>query len=127
MAEHVVDASVVIAILFQEPGADSGLFASGAAAISSVNLSEIVARLADRGDQAEDIRSQVESLGLETMVFDESLAFDAGLLRPATRFLGLSLGDRACLALARRMGLPAVTADRAWGQLAIGIEIHVTR
>jgi PIN domain nuclease of toxin-antitoxin system len=59
--------------------------------------------------------------------FDEELARGAGALRPATKSLGLSLGDRACLALAQREGLPVLTADRAWAKLAVGVEVKVIR
>jgi PIN domain nuclease of toxin-antitoxin system len=59
--------------------------------------------------------------------FDEDLAYRAGLLRSVTRSAGLSLGDRACLALAEQLGQPALTADRAWGTVQISIQVDVIR
>ena len=69
----------------------------------------------------------MREFGLAIRPFDESLAVEAGFLRPATRQYGLSLGDRACLALALRERIPVVTADRAWSQLDLGIDIQVIR
>ena len=95
--------------------------------MSAANLCEVVTKLAERGWEEAQIRAEISAFALEIMSFDERLAFDAGLLRMATRPFGLSLADRACLALARRLGLPAYTADRAWQQLSIGVEIRLTR
>ena len=64
---------------------------------------------------------------MQIVPFDAELAYRAGMLRSATRPAGLSLGDRACLALAERLGLPALTADRAWGALQVGIPVDVIR
>jgi PIN domain nuclease of toxin-antitoxin system len=69
----------------------------------------------------------VDSLGCETVPVGFDLAFRAGTLEPETRPLGLSLGDRSCLALAEREGAPAVTADRAWSRLALPIAVTVIR
>ena len=97
-----------------------------AALISSVNLSEVVAKLAELGMPESEIRLAL-SLGLEVVPFDEALAFSAGALRPVTRSAGLSLGDRACLALARSRALPALTTDRAWRDIDIDVEVEVIR
>ena len=64
---------------------------------------------------------------LEVVPFDEDLARQTGALRPVTKSLGLSLGDRACLALAQRERLPIVTADKSWAKLDLGIAIKVVR
>ena len=66
-------------------------------------------------------------IGLDVMPFDTGLAYAAGLLRDATREAGLSLGDRACLALAGRDGLPALTADRSWERLRVGVDVRPIR
>ena len=95
--------------------------------MSAVNATEVITRLIDRGASREQAREQLESYGLAIRPFDESLAVEAGFLRPATRQYGLSLGDRACLALALRERIPVVTADRAWSQLDLGIDIQVIR
>ncbi len=95
--------------------------------IGTVNLSEIVARLAQRGMSEAEIHEAMEMEGLEVAAFDTELAYGAGMLRPLTMRAGLSLGDWACLALARRLGLPVLTADRVWAELDLGVEIHLIR
>ena len=95
--------------------------------MSAVNVAEVVSRLADTGMNADEVRSLVGTLGLEVTPFDEELAHATGMLRPSTRRKGLSLGDRACLALARQLALPALTADRGWAELDIGVEVTLIR
>ena len=97
------------------------------AAISAVNLCEVVAKLAEAGSVEADIRAVLATIPLEAVDFDVELAYRAGLLRPLTRHAGLSLGDRACLALAARLGLPALTGDRAWAALQLGVTVQVIR
>lgn len=125
MGSIVVDASAVLAVLNQEPRAQRWGKSLADAAVSSVNLSEVVAKLSEGGIGEEKIRGALEALGMETVPFDVHLAYEAGLLRPRTKSLGLSLGDRACLALAMRMNLPAVTTDRAWTRLRPEAKIAV--
>ena len=74
-----------------------------------------------------EIRDVVEGLHLEVVPFESEQAFEAGLLRPATKALGLSLGDRGCLSLARRLGLAVLTADSTWDQLSLGVEVRLIR
>ena len=75
-----------------------------------------------------DVRAKRgRTMSIQVVPFDEELAYRAGLLRSATRSAGLSLGDRACLALAERLGVPALTTDRIWGTLQLGIQIEVIR
>lgn len=69
----------------------------------------------------------VEALGLTVVPFDGDTAMRAGLLRDATRAAGLSLGDRACIAVALREGLPALTADQVWTRVDVGVEIKLIR
>ncbi len=97
------------------------------AVISSVNLSEVIARLADAGRSRTEISEFLEALELEVASFDTEMAYRAGMLRPLTRHLGLSLGDRTCLALGEFLRLPVMTADRAWGELDIEIEVQIVR
>lgn len=99
----------------------------GVSAISSVNLTEVVTRMLDWGVVIADIHALVRGLPCDVAPFDRELALSAGLLRSATRSKGLSLGDRACLALAHRLGVPALTADRQWAGLDIGVEIQLIR
>ena len=111
-----------------EPGAArvNQAIADGAF-ISSVNVTEVVTRQINLGVSDADARANVEELEIEVVPFDEELAYRAGLLRSATRSAGLSLGDRACLALAERLGVPALTTDRVWGTLQLGIQIEIVR
>ena len=126
MSKVVLDASALLALLQDEPGGDRVLESLPGAFISSVNLSEVVAKLAELGMPEPDIRLAL-SLGLEVVPFDEALAFSAGTLRTVTRSEGLSLGDRACLALALSRSLPAHTTDRAWRDIHIDVEVEVIR
>ena len=127
MSSIVLDASALLAFLNQEPGTEQWTSAVGESMISAVNLSEVVAKLADAGMPEAEIREALEPLGLEVASFDAELAYQAGLLRPQTKQFGLSLGDRACLALARSGTLPVLTADRAWEALRVGVEIRIIR
>jgi PIN domain nuclease of toxin-antitoxin system len=126
--DRVLDASALLALLNAETGSEivRSVVAQGAV-ISAVNLSEVVARLADQGMSAPAIQLTLDVLRLSTVDFDRHLALEAGLLRPLTRAAGLSLGDRACLATARGLGLRALTADRTWSTLGLNIPIQVIR
>ena len=95
--------------------------------VSSVNLAEVATILADHNLSETAIRSTLEELPVVVAPFDAELAFACAMLRPTTRHLGLSLGDRACLALAKRVGAPALTADRMWVGLDVGVEIRLIR
>ena len=95
--------------------------------LGAVNLTEVATRLLDLGASAADIDGLPERLRCQVIPFDADLALRAGLLRVQTRHLGLSVGDRACLALAQRDGLPAFTADRAWAKLDVGVEVVLIR
>ncbi len=113
----VLDASAVLALLGAEPGAEAVLAALPRATISAVNLCEVVAKLTERGVPASAIRAALEGLDLAPRPFDTEDAYAAGALRAETRALGLGFGDRACLALAARLGAEALTTDRAWTDL----------
>ncbi|MBF0871536.1 PIN domain-containing protein [Gluconobacter japonicus] len=99
------------------------------AAISAINLQEIVSKAVDKGVPAEGVSELIAALRLDVRPLDHNLALTAGLMRDATKRVGLSHGDRTCLALAKKMGLPAVTADRAWAEIAdvIGVEVVLIR
>lgn len=124
MSSSVLDASALLALLNDEPGADLVTVAiAQGAAIGAVNLSEVVAKLADAGTPETSIREAIDPLGLNVVEFNADLAYETGAMRPTTRALGLPLGDRACLALGRHLGLPILTTDRTW--LAVGADISV--
>jgi len=127
VSSGVLDATALLALLNQEPGTEEWGAVIGGSVISAVNLSEVVAKLADAGMPEAEIRDALDPLGLEVADFDAEDAYRAGMLRPQTRGFGLSLGDRACLALARQANLPALTADQAWVELRIGVEIRALR
>ncbi len=127
MSEIVVDASAILALLNQETGSEEVLQFIGKAAISTVNLSEIIAKLAEGGIPEEDIQQILSYFHLEVIQFDEEQALIAGMLRPASKPIGLSFGDRACLALGIVLKKPLITTDRLWSNLNVGIEIRVVR
>ena len=127
MSEVVLDASALLAVLRVEPGAERVEERLEGAAIGAVNLSEVVAKLIEDGVPEAEIRGAVGQLQLKIHPFDVEQAYVAGGLRQATRSLGLSFGDRACLALAGRLGAVALTADRSWSGLELEIPIEVIR
>ncbi len=114
MSRFVFDSSAILAMLRGEPGADLVRISMPGGSISSVNLAEIVTKLVERGASEDIIRNSLALIDLEVAPFTESQAKICGELRLPTRSRGLSLGDRACLALARERGLHALTADAAW-------------
>lgn len=127
MDSVVLDASAVLAVLHREPGADAVRASLPSAVISAVNLAEVGTRLADRGMNDSEIREVITALGLVVVQFDEDLAYASAALRPKTRTFGLSLGDRACLSLAGHLGLIALTADRMWANLDLGVDVRLIR
>ncbi len=127
MTEAVIDASALLALLNAEPGADVVLEALPGAVISAVNLSEVIAKLCDAGMPEKAIRQALQPLGLEVIPFDEEQSYQTGLLRTSTQNMGISFGDRACLSLAKMLGVTAFTADRAWGELEAGVMIKIIR
>ena len=95
--------------------------------ISAVNYAEVVTHLANAGWTESAIRARLTIAPMRIVAFDEADAFACGMLRPLTRGAGLSLGDRACIALAMRLCLPAVTMDRAWATLDLPVTVVVAR
>ena len=125
--EVVLDASALLALVNGEPGADRVVKAIPGACLCAVNLAEVVGKLSDEGMPEAVLRTAIGGLGLRIVPFGEDLAWRTGLLRPVTRSLGLSLGDRACLTLAADLELPAMTADRTWSELDEGIQVEQIR
>jgi PIN domain nuclease of toxin-antitoxin system len=123
----VLDASAALAAILGEPGAGHVLDLNADLYISAVNAAEVRTRLIDRGALPEEIDCSLDVLGAETIDFTGGDAVAVAGLRPATRSAGLSLGDRACLALAGRLGATAMTADRAWTTLQLPVEVEVIR
>ena len=127
MSKVVVDASALLALVRAEPGAEFVASYMGRAAISSVNLAETYGRLLREAFRPDEFRHDLESLPLEIHAFDTDQAFAAGRMEPATRPFGLALGDRACLALAQTLGVPALTADRQWMRVNVGVDVKLVR
>jgi ribonuclease VapC len=123
----VFDASAVLALLFAEPGAEVAGRYLRDGIISAANLAEVLAKLVDQGLPLPEAIRAVAMLGLEVAPLTEAQGQRSAEFRPASRVLGLSLGDRACLALAAERGLPALTADRAWARLDGTVEVVVIR
>jgi len=110
----VLDASAVLALLLGEAGATKVAGVLAGSQMSAVNYAEVFTHYAKLGSRTADIEEVVDALPIEIIPLDADLARAAGMLRPLTIEAGLSLGDRCCLALAKRSGLPAWTADKQW-------------
>jgi ribonuclease VapC len=123
----VLDASAIIAAIGSEPGAEIVLEQISHAAVSTVNLAEVKSKLVDRGFPPGDAWEAAISFSREIFDFDTRQADLAGGMISQTRHLGLSLGDRSCLALAIILKAPVYTADRDWAKLDLGLEIRLVR
>ena len=122
----VLDASAVLAVIQDEPGQEIVIDAlSDGPLISAANLAEVVAKLAEAEWPEERIHDAIDPFGIEVVALDETQAYVTGLLRQATRSRGLSLGDRACLALAMHTGASVLTTDRQWQGIALNPPIEV--
>lgn len=123
----VLDASAVLALLAEEPGADAVEELLNGAAMSTVNLSEVLQKSEQRGIDTEGLEFDLEALGIEFHSFDMSQARTTADVWARAPRAGLSLGDRACLALAGSLGGTAVTTDRKWSAAKHGIPVLVIR
>jgi ribonuclease VapC len=124
---YVLDSSAVLCLIAGEPGAETVAECLRNATISSVNYAEVVSKLIERG--ADEGETNLQLMGLELTVIDHTKerAFQTGALRAVTKSAGLSLGDRDCLALAREQKAIAVTTDKAWTKVNVGVEIRFVR
>ena len=123
----VFDSSALLVIIFGEDGAEIAARRLSGGIVSAVNASEVIARLVDFGTSGADARNALLNFGLDIRPFDAALAVTVGQLRAATREKGLSLGDRACVALAIREQVRIVTADRAWTGLGLDVDVELIR
>jgi ribonuclease VapC len=123
----VLDSSALLALLWSEPGNETVRAVVDRAMISAVNLAEVVSKLSDRGFDGSAAREAMANLRVAVVGFDEQQAMSVGNLRKATRHLGLSIGDRACLALAQTRAAKVLTSDRTWTKLGLGIDIVLIR
>jgi len=123
----VLDASAVLALLQEEPGSRTVEEWLPGAAISSVNLSEVAGKLLELGMPEQEAAGALQVLGMKVVPFHEELAWRAAALRTSTRALGLSLGDRACLATGIFLDRPVITADRTWSRIDLPVRILCIR
>jgi PIN domain nuclease of toxin-antitoxin system len=124
----VLDASALLAFLHGEVGANTVSPLLSRAVISRVNWAEVLQKVIARGSrEVYDVREEADFLGIQTLPFTAEDAESTALLWPSTRRAGLSLGDRACLSLAQKLGLPALTADRGWAALGLEVEVRLIR
>jgi len=127
MTEMVMDSSAVLASIHGEPGADIVGAALADAVISTINFAEVVSKLIARGIPAAEAAVAARRVGAEIVDVDEDQAVTAGMIHAATRAAGISLADAFCLALAKQRGAPALTSDRAWKTLDLGVEVTLIR
>jgi len=125
----VLDASALLAVLNREPGAETltPQLLLSAAISSTVNLAEVQSKLVSRGIKPDEAWEATISPIRESAVFTDEQAKIAGSLIARTSAFGLSLGDRACLALGIALKAPVYTADRSWKNLKLGVRIHLVR
>jgi len=123
----VLDASALLALLLEETGAEQVAAAIRGSEISIVNLCEVVTKLAEGGADPDPVYGIAVSYGVRVQAFREAHAIEAARLRPITKSLGLSLGDRACLAQGRLSELPILTADTRMAEADIGLDIRMIR
>jgi PIN domain nuclease of toxin-antitoxin system len=124
----VLDASAVLAFLNEEPGADKLTDALlSEASVSTVNLTEAASKLIQAGDEPDAVWRDLDFFFPSAEWFSVEQAQIAAKLVQQTRAPGLSLGDRACLALGIALKAPVWTTDRSWKKLSVGVPIHLMR
>ncbi len=117
----VLDASALLALLFRETGYEMVANHLKEACISTVNLSEVIGRFPRDGHNTQPVLQKIEAIGMEIVPFSINQATIAATFLPQTRSLGLSLADRACLALAFSRNIPVLTADKVWRHAYVGV------
>ncbi len=127
MSDFVLDASALLALIHREPGSERVAPVMSRAVIGAVNMAEVVGKLADGGIPEGAIRAALGALGIHAIAFDEGQALEVGLLRNRLGRSGLSLADLCCLALAGRLGVPAMTADKRWLEVDTGVDVVTIR
>ena len=123
MSIAVLDSSVIIAILKNEPGACDSHLCNGL--VSTVNLVEVATRLITLGCSEDQATTIMSELPVKAIDFTKELVNTTAFLMGKTKRYGLSLGDRACLATAMMHNLPVLTADRIWKELAQELKLEI--
>lgn len=127
MAEAVLDASALLAFLRGEPGAEKVASVLTRSRISAVNLVETMSKMVEYGKLLDEVSFQIERLRIPVIPFDAAQAKIVASLWKATRVAGLSLGDRACMALGILSNMPVLTTDRLWEKADVGVVVEVIR
>jgi len=129
MTHVVLDASAILALLKGERGASKVAGVIADASVCAVNQAEVISHFVHLGAPLEDIRAMLGALPCLVVPADDALAWEAGGLRSVTASAGLSLGDRFCLALAKRLGVATYTANKAWRDIAseAGVKVVLVR
>ena len=128
MSEPVLDASAILALLNRELGQEKVAAVLPTAVIGTVNLTEVISKLCERGVPPDAAMEAVQCLGVEIVSHSPGHALRAGELRPLTKAFGLSLGDRACLALGRERRATVITAERHWDErVEAAAEVSIQR
>lgn len=125
---RVYDASALLAVVFSEPGSDAVEKYLGQAGgmVSAANWAEVGSKMVEKGLKPAELRRELSAFSLDVVALDQEQALLVASLRATTRSLGLSLGDRCCLALAQREKATVITAERSWKKLA-GFDIALIR
>ena len=127
MSEVVLDASALLAFLQKEPGAKCVGAVLDRSIMSAVNLAEVVSKAIDNGGTLEEVSSSLSPLLIRVVPFEMEDAYISGSLRTATSPKGLSLGDRCCLALGLKTGLPVLTTEQKWLEIDVGVRVEKIR
>lgn len=123
----VLDASALLALLHGERGGEMVEPLLEDAVMSAVNWSEVLQKAASHGVATDGLGDDMTSLGVRVIDFDREAAEATARLWERARAAGLSMADRACLALAGALGVAAVTADATWGEIDAGVPVRVIR
>lgn len=121
MTHAVLDASAILALLKNERGAGKVAGVIADASVCAINQAEVISHFVHLGAPLDDVRAMLGTLPYTVVAADDAMAWEAGTLRAMTSSAGLSLGDRFCLALAKRLGVAAYTADKAWRDVAVEV------
>lgn len=125
MSHVVLDASAILALLKSERGASKVAGVIADASVCAINQAEVISHFVHLGAPLDDVRAMLAALPYTVIAADDALAWEAGNLRAVTASAGLSLGDRFCLALAKRLGVAAYTADKAWRDIAGDVAVKI--